>query len=343
MKQFLLFEKKFIILNTILCFLALGKIMAMTQLTHLDRQSFYLITHKKPVAQLVQLKPQVHLQTDKKSSPVITDMSLTTTSGISFSARFFDNHQNRVIVLGQGFLRDMNIMQDFVHLLGPDFDYIMFDYRWKNITSYLFNFSTCIRPLQRIFYDEQEEVLAVTRFLKSKKQYKETIGLGQCYSSFLFMMTQAQEQQKGNQLFSRLILDGCWYSLREFAAHVDKDPWLIANPQRGRPFWLRQLCAPHALQGAIKTLTHCMSDVVIKPYAEQIKNTPILFIHGMNDLLISIESFSRVWHAVQVPKSVLLTPHRHADNRQSDGMMIQACKTFLQSSSVEDFALKMKQ
>lgn len=338
MKNSSLFKHIFLL---IFLFVTMGHVWCMN---YLNRNSFYFITDKKPLPECVHLtKTYEHHHRQEKKIHQVVDIMLTTTSGVACPARFFDNNRDRVIVLGQGFFCDSNVMQDFVSLLGSDFDYITFDYRWKEFASFALNPSTYLRPQQKIFYDEQEEVLAVVRFVKSRKEYREVIGLGQCYSSFLFVVAQAEEQIKGKQLFSRLILDSCWYSLNQFARNVGKDFGLIANPQKGGSFLLQKICASYALESLIAGLIQCLPDVTIQSYAAQLKNIPVLFIHGMNDKLIPIESFTRVWHTVQAPKSLLLTPHRHADNLQSDGMMIQACQLFLQSSSVNDFVVKMKQ
>lgn len=329
-------QKKIILLVGLL-FCEFFQLHAMMKL---NRNSFYLLgqTSNASIVELKQLQPRQHNHHQAVQAKPLT---LTTTKGMPFPARFFDNNKNRVIVLGQGFFCDSSAMEQFMHLLGPEFDYILFDYRWTNITSFALTPSIYTCPLKKIFYDELEEIQAVHTFLTAHKNYNEIIGLGQCYSSFLFVMAQALYQKENSPFFSRLILDSCWYSLMEFVRNVEKDPWLIANPQKGGPSWIQHLAASYALRGTIKTLTRWLPDFLIKDYASQLKTTPTLFIHGMKDKLISIESFAQLWHSVKAPKSVIFTPHSHAKNMQPDGIMIQACKTFLQTSSIPEFIQAM--
>lgn len=304
----------------------------------LNSNHFYLISEN--ASGPIQLKKN-YQHNDLFINLMAEDIKLTTTGGLSFTARYFNNNSDKVIVLGQGFPGEMEAMQDFIPFLGDGFDYIAFDYRWKDLFRYVLNPITICRPTQRIFYDEQEEIITVVNFLKSKKNYKEIIGLGQCYSSFLFVVTQAKEQLDGRSLFDRLILESCWYSLKEFALCVGKDPGLVANPQYGGSEFLKWICSSQALYGVVEALTKFFPDINIESYASKLKDTPILFIHGMNDKLISTVSFAQVWNAVSSPKVALLTPHRHVDNLQHDGVMTHACKTFLESCDIENFITKI--
>src|SRR3989338_973729 len=139
---------------------------------------------------------------------------LKTHDGYSFSALYFNRGSDTVLVLGQGFFGVKENML-FEAGLFSKYDIIAFDYRWNELGEFLLNprhWNTGF-----LLIKEADEVESVLDFLQQKKQYKNIVGLGQCYSCFTFIMAQYKRQKHKKLNFTKLILDSCWLSLFDFA------------------------------------------------------------------------------------------------------------------------------
>ena len=288
----------------------------------------------------VQALQQKYPQADNKLTKLAPkNIKLKTKKGIKFDAHFYDHGRDQIIILGQGFTGNKKSMDYFVKGFGDSYDMITFDYRWKDLGWYCLNPKTFINPLHQLLHAELDEVKAVVDFVKKRKKYKEVICLGLCYSSFLFLMAQADAEKKGSSLFTKMIIDSCWYSLDRFLDSISKDPMLPARPQAG------------GTPEVVKTLLHhspfyrlcfysakkCVPKICIKKYVSKVSKPPILFVHGSDDKLVSMKDFDQIWSSCPAQKVGFITPYQHADNFLNEELYTLLCNLFIQSRGIDEF------
>ncbi len=275
----------------------------------------------------------------------VHNLNLVTDSGISFPIIFFDRKSPVVLVLGQRFPGSKEEMLTYAHAF-KQYDIVMFDYRWNNMASYSLHPATLFNPVKRFMCDPEEEVHTVISFLLSRKSYREIVGLGQCYSNYMFARAQAHAQKQHKPFFTKLILDSCWLSLKGFMQQIIRDPWLPSNPQHGSENGtIKKLLNSSWIN---KIASFCSNkatpDVSIIEWINIIRNTPILFIHGSNDLIVPLSDFDNVWNATcNTPKAALITPYQHSDNFHDRRWYVHVCETFINSFSIASFERAIKQ
>ena len=81
--------------------------------------------------------------------------------------------------------------------LFDNYDVILFDYRWSNnyFLSLFKSIATCSLT-KRMLLVEEEEVNAALDFVQQHKKYEKIIGLGECYSTYLFTKIQSDLHKK---------------------------------------------------------------------------------------------------------------------------------------------------
>lgn len=316
--------------------------------------SIFITVFSYDNAYFLKTESSSHLYTLKLSNPEqsedqIIDLTqaqpikLKTNSGIAFDALFFDRHSTVALVLGQGFPASKESMTCFAKLF-QDYDIIVFDYRWSNICSYLLRPSSIFQPVKSLVLNEIEEVVSVINFLKSYKNYSQIIGLGECYSNFLFVAAQVREQKENSILFDKLILDSCWLSLKSFTKSISIDPLLPLYPQTGGcPNFIKSLLSSRFINKPLLYLiSFFIPRLTIKNYLSKLHSTPILFIHGINDKMVPVEHFNRIWsYAKSTPKVALLTPYGHSENLYDKYIYKQVCDNFISSSNISEFTCKL--
>lgn len=246
---------------------------------------------------------------------------------------FFDRGKEEAIVVGEGFpgRKEWGIRKA---QLFHNYDVILFDYSWHNMRDFLLRYSTIRHPFDAFFFNEKETVLAVTNYLKQYKNYREIIGLCECYSNFTFVLAQA-EAEVDEKPFTKLILDSCWHNSRDWLESISFDPWLPCNPQHGgAPKWLQSILRNSCLHWSIAKLLDCLTpNISIAPPLKKIDN-PVLFIHGRNDKFVPIDSvFEKIWDATETEKTLFITPFEHSDNRQNPGFYKSICDRFILSQN----------
>ncbi len=275
-------------------------------------------------------------QDELKASPI----TLHTVNGIPFEALFFDRNSDSALVIGQGFPGTKESMLSFVRLF-LNYDIIIFDYRWNDIISFLLKPSTLLHPLNKLVYEEQEEVVAVVNFLDNHKQYEAKVCLGQCYSNFLFVAAQVTAHNEGKKLFDKLILDSCWHSFNAFAESISLDPFLPLSPQSGgAPEVIKSfLKRPIVRSNLLKLLKFVVPSVSIEEYLPFLHDSPILFIHGKNDLMVPLRHLELIWNlASNTPKAALITPYTHSHNKVDPTIYLFACDAFIHAPTIANFA-----
>jgi hypothetical protein len=276
----------------------------------------------------------------KENTTNVRDITLHTASGLEVPMLFFDRNSDTILLIGQGLPAPKEVMYTHANLFS-DYDVILFDYRWNdNYGSFLFKSLALCSPTQRILLDEEEEVCAVLDFLHKHKDYAKIIGLGECYSNFLFAKIQADEIKKsGHGPFTHLILDSCWHSFKSFAESICDDPFLPISPQEGGAPWILKAITGCSIVKwpLLKIVFILMHNVSIEEHLSHL-DIPALFIYGVNDLFVHKDHFETIHQASKANKrAAFLTPYQHADNLHNKSLYRFICEQFINASSLTEF------
>lgn len=272
-------------------------------------------------------------------------IKLSTETGITFDALFFDRDSKHVILLGQPFPGNKEVMLHHVELF-EDYDILIFDYRWTNLLYHLLKPNTLIDPIKSLIFDEIEEIVTAIEFLRSKKDYTEIIGLGECYSNFLFIMAQAWADENNDKFFTKLILDSCWLSFEAFAESISYDPMLPISPAHGGcPEFIQQILKNYHVHFFLQLLIDAfVPRVDIEDYIIKMHDTPILFIHGIGDKMVPLKHFNRIWELIpdqNTEKVALFTPYQHCVNMWDKILYRKICDIFIKSNNIDEFLEKV--
>lgn len=258
-------------------------------------------------------------------------------SNTHISMMHFDHNSDTLLVIGGGFdiakERWKYVLQLFEH-----YDIVIFDYRWA-AQGFFRMPSTLLHPFKKIFLDEREEVVNVVNVARELKPYKRVIGLAECYSCFIFAQAQAEQEEQGLNLFDKLIFDSALVSLQAVNDSSIHDPELCCrnrdeNPA-SCPIGLRYpwICKP------LLAFSHLFfPDLSMSIFIKKINAAPMLFIHGHDDALISLDVLiNEVWGCSQAPMTLISTPYPHARSRTDWGVYKFICEKFIQTDSQKDF------
>lgn len=257
-------------------------------------------------------------------------LDITTDTDVSISAIYFDRGSNNLLVVGQG-IGDPKEHMLFYARIFHDYDVLIFDYRWCNIKNFLFNRATLFHPIESVCVREKEEVLSIVQLGKSLKNYTKVIGLGVCYSAYMFVAAQHESQAQGKALFDALILDSCPFSISDIAKQVCIHPSLVCNPRASPDQGLTQKVLSftriHYLVGSIAAFFVPYSTVSM---FANLSDIPLLFIHGNKDSLVPLSSFDAIWASVQSKKKMaLITPNAHVMNIKNKVIYKLICEQFI--------------
>lgn len=241
---------------------------------------------------------------------------------------FFDRGSDELIIIGGGFANPREMLAP---LLGIFIDYnvVIFDhvghgldYKPESLLGRFFKMTLNIDfTALRGGLQEENEILSIAEYFKSKKDYKALYGVGFCYSTGLFIRTAAHNPG----LFKKLILDGAWESAEALMKRFADKPELFFDPQRGSPseqnmrWHNRQIYALYLFVTSLQftqrhvrgTAANLMSN---GESLEKLTDTPVLFVHGTNDLVISAKQFNTTWDKKAGEKIAILTDGRHLQN-----------------------------
>ncbi len=169
---------------------------------------------------------------------------------------------------------------------------------------------------------EELDVLAVADGFKKKKEeqtgkeYKQVYGLGICYGAFVFAKTEAMYPKT----FDKLILDGCWHDLPSIIAKLKKDLRMLCVPQRGGWSKVWPLSRPWC-QDVVQVLARHVwgikfdGNITLENYLPILTDTPILYFHGKDDLMVPFNEFTEIWKkTASGKKTVILTSNEHVIN-----------------------------
>ncbi|MCB9493135.1 MAG: hypothetical protein H6679_02570 [Epsilonproteobacteria bacterium] len=232
-----------------------------------------------------------------KQEPVYAHDIVRVSKKVRINVEYCDNGKDKILIIGPGYNNKKEHMQVYAQKFNPEYDILLFDYRWAKLKKYYMKLSTIFHPLNKLVYHPVQEVEAVVNYAKSKKEYQQVIGLGKCYSATAFIMAEQKAQEAGGRLFDKLILDSTWLSLRGFMKSIYKKSSIFATPFLG----FASLFVPK---------------VGVERHIPYIQGVPTLFIHGSGDSLVPLDHFKRIWQsAVNLSqKAVLVTPHEHVEH-----------------------------
>jgi len=221
------------------------------------------------------------------------------------SCTYFNRGSDKLLVVGEGFTNARELLTSYLALF-PDYDLVLFDFRGQGYRPFdLFDPFTWPINLAKVTFgmdsqsamlgkDEEKDVFAVVAHFKSQKEYKHVYGVSLCYSSFIFLKAQALRPG----LFDKIILDGCWLSLRKLIDKLKKDLKMLVNPQQGgfskvwplSEWWVQDTVESLARHVWGLQIDH---DLNALDYISDIKDTPLLFFHSKDDLMVTREEFEQ--------------------------------------------------
>lgn len=241
---------------------------------------------------------------------------------------YFDRGSDELVIIGGGFANPREMLAPLLGIF-VDYDVVIFDhvghgidYKPESLLGWLYKSMLDIDfEALRGGTQEENEILSIVQHFKEKKAYKNLYGVGFCYSTGLFMKTAANHPG----IFKKLILDGAWESGEALMKRFADKPELFFDPQRGSPavetmnikqklvykFYM-WVMAWKAMQRHIRGTA---SELVPNGAAlKKLGDTPVLLIHGINDLVISEKQFNAVWNNKEGEKTAILTDSRHLQN-----------------------------
>ncbi len=295
----------------------------------------YYLEFGKDRQESISINPEVTLSYKSPDISEIQDLLLTTEDDVEFEATLFDRGSDTLIVLGQGFPGGKESMYGYKKKFTT-YDLIAFDYRWNNIISYSANPKTLIHPINRLVLDSTKEIEAVLEFAQDSG-YKKIIALGNCYSNFLFASLANR--------FDKIILDSCWLSVNAFAESIIEDPLIPIWPQDGgTPECLKKILKTRFVKTPLMFLLNfILPKLSIEDHLKKIEATPVLFIYGQKDLMVSKTHFETIWNSTSSPnKFVFVTPHEHSNNTENPLIYSYVCSKFIESLDTPTFIKNIK-
>ncbi|MBM3893996.1 alpha/beta hydrolase [Candidatus Dependentiae bacterium] len=241
---------------------------------------------------------------------------------------YFNRGSNELVVIGGGFANPREMLAPLLGIF-VDYDVVIFDHIGHGLdysTSYIPGW--ILKKMLDIDFtaleggqQEEDEILSITEYFKTKKTYKNVYGVGFCYSTGLFIRTAANNPG----LFKKLILDGAWENGQALMNRFAEKPELFYDPQRGNPsettmswrtyllyraymYLSKTTLMQRHIRGSAANLNHNQEAL------KKLENTPILYVHGSNDLVISSKQFNGVWEHKAGKKTAIITDARHLQN-----------------------------
>ena len=241
---------------------------------------------------------------------------------------YFDRGSNELVVIGGGFANPREMLAPLTSIFA-DYDVVIvdhighgLDYTPSSLPGWLFKLMLNIDfTALKGGKQEEAELLSITDYFKSKKEYKNLYGVGFCYATGIFIKTAANNPG----LFKKLILDGAWESAQALMKRFAQKPELFFDPQRGDPNERLMRWGTYTQYQLYMYLAQSgIGQRYLRGYAanqernrealEKLTDTPILYFHGSNDLVISSKQFNNVWDYKPGEKAAIITDGRHLQN-----------------------------
>lgn len=312
---------------------------------HLDNAFFFkdvVMFKKNP-----ELTRRYLMQPRPGTGEKISVITATTRDGQIIEGIHFDRGSSTLVVVGSGFTNAREEMAPFCNLF--EHDMLFFDYRGHGITQgngfQPQSIHTLIKKLfgidpekVKLGLHEELDVVAIVNEAKRQKKYAQVIGLGICYSATIFAKTEACYPGT----FSKLILDGILRSLGDTVERLSRDMKLLVSPQRGgwSKSWIskNQYSRRFIIWFAEKLFSMKFNSFSILDYTPELRDVPVLFFHGKDDLMSSRAEFESVWQSVPSrTKTAVITSNPHVWNHLKEKeVYTELCELFI-SQTYESF------
>ncbi len=260
---------------------------------------------------------------------------------------YFDRNSDTLLIVGEGFTNEREVMTPFVDMF--DCDIVLFDFRGQGYKPFdIKNPETWPLDLAQVSFgmdseictlgqDEEKDVFAVIDYFKTKKNYKHVNGVSVCYASFIFLKAEALRPG----LFDKIVVDGCWISVPLIVEKLKKDPKMIFSPQYGG--WSKTWpCSQKWCGDLLEFLADAVwklpfNNVSLLDYLPKIKNTPVLFFYGKDDLMVTRNEFEQLWEALGTREKVaIITSNPHVRNHLKQKEFYKlACDLFFDLSPAQ--------
>ena len=277
------------------------------------------------------------------------NVQITTEDGKTLGCTYLDRGSKKLMIVGAGFTNKREVMAPFIDMF-LDYDIVLFDFRGHGYKEFKFLdpltwfesstkmlFSADLNEV-RMGAEEEKDVFAVVDEFRKNKNYEQVVGLGVCYSALIFIKAatiRQKESEEKEKLFDKLILDGCWLSLQDYVDKLAQDPKRIFSPQYGgwKDKWpIKELWFQKVLCYLGQKLFYTkFNDVSILDYLPELKDIPILYFYGKDDMVVNRQEFEIIWNATQVEeKTVIVTSNPHVRNHLKQKEFYKlACDLFL--------------
>jgi len=271
---------------------------------------------------------EYHLKPKHYQENVGTLLNVKTKEGQLINCTFFDRNSDKLLVVGPGFTNPREYMSPFIDMF-PDHDIVLFDFRGHgykefslyNVESWPMNLLEVVPGVNiapdevTLGREEDKDVAALIKAFKKRKSYAAVHGLGVCYGAFVFLKAAALY----NDLFDKLVLDGCWLSLPLFVEKVRKDFKTIWNPQVGGwgCHWLfgNQKFISILEWFTVNVIGLELHNLSLVDYLSKVQKTKVLFFYGKDDLMVHRHEFEQLWSLLDhVEKTVIITSNPHVRN-----------------------------
>lgn len=253
---------------------------------------------------------------------------IQTSTNMHMSATFFDRGSKKLLIVGQGLGFSQEHMLFYARVFY-DYDLLIFDYRWRDSIKFVLSGQMLLHPIAHLFEQEKEEVISVVRWGRARKQYEQIIGLGLCYSAYMFLAAQVESKKQGAVLFDALILDSCPVTIADVLLKFSNNPLLIVRPRQTHdPLLFRVLSWTYIPYMLAKFVGLFLPYSAISLCVE-LGQFPLMFIHGSADRLVPLADFNRLWDSVPSKNKVaLITPSAHVMNIENNVIYKLVCDQF---------------
>jgi len=146
---------------------------------------------------------------------------------------------------------------------------------------------------------------------------------------------------KESSLFEKLLIDGCWPSIKLVIKKIARDPSLICGkqpPSSPCPFITHRESFQNGACSLVEKLAHIkLSEIQSIEDKIQFLKIPILFFQSAKDCYCTEKQFENIWQSVSSDKIAILTPHFHGRNYLKDAITFQKTSHIFFEHPVQDF------
>ena len=248
-------------------------------------------------------------------------IQIQTEDGYCVFGELFDRGSDVLLVVGSGFPTPREKMVPFLALFS-EYNILFIDYVGQELNhipqtwigSFTYRFFDVDMCATRLGSTDEIDVINLVKTVKQRKIYSHCYGLALCHSASIFVKASIIEPT----LFEKLIIDGCWPSIKQVIKKVAHDPFLICGrqpPNSPCRFITYQDWFQNFACYLVEMLTKLkLSD--IKSIEEHLPHLtiPVLFFQSSKDCYCSLEQFENIWKSINSDKVAVFTPHFHGKN-----------------------------